>query len=60
MSEDLKSTIEEADVIIIQQVAKVANDGVESIKVLCDDTYVFILLVYHFTELPCSLTMDEP
>ena len=58
--DDLKMTCKEADVTMIQQVAKVANDGVESIKVLCDDTYVFILLVYHFTELQlqCSLTME--
>ena len=54
-------TCAEADVIMIQQVAKVANDGVESIKVFCDDTGVFILVVYHFTELQLqhSLTMES-
>ena len=57
--DDLKMTNEEANVIMIQQVDKVANDGVESIKVLCGDTDVFILLVYHFTELQCSLTMES-
>ena len=59
--DDLKTTSEEADVIMIQQVAKVVNDGVENINVFCDDTYVFILFVYHFAELQlqCSLTMES-
>ena len=59
--DDLKTTNEEADVIMIQQVAKVVNDGVENINVFCDDTYVFILLVYHFAELQlqCSLTKES-
>ena len=63
--DDMKTTNEEADVIMIQQVANVANDGVESIKFLCGDTAVFISLVYHFTELvyhftlQCSLTMES-
>ena len=46
---------------MIQQVVKVASDRVQSITVLCDNTYVFILLVYHFIELQlhCSLTMES-
>ena len=44
---------------MMQQVAKVVNEGVESIKVICGYTYVFILLVYHFTELQCNLTMES-
>ena len=58
--DDLTTTHEEADVIMIQQVAAVANDGARHIKVLSDDTDVFILLVYHFKELnlQCSLTME--
>ena len=52
--DDMKTTHEESDVILIQHVAKVDNDEVESMKVLCDDTDVFILL-----QLQCSLTMKS-
>ena len=58
--DDLRSTHEEADVIIIQQVVSVANGGARHISVLSDDTDVFILLLYHFSQqnLQCSLTME--
>ena len=46
--DDLRTTHEEADVIMVQQVAKVANEGTKSIRVICDDTDVFILLMYFF------------
>ena len=45
--DDLTTTHEKADVIMIQQVAVVANDGAPRIKVLSVDTDEFILLVYH-------------
>ena len=58
--DDLRSTHEEADVIMIHQVVSVANGGARDITVLSDDTDVFILLLYHFSQqnLQCSLTME--
>ena len=56
----LKTAQEEVDVIIIQKVAQAVNDGAKCIHILCDDTDVFITLVYHFIELhlKCCLTME--
>ena len=51
---DLETTHEEADVIILQQVVAAANEGAKCIKVICDDTDVFLLLVHYYQE--CSLT----
>jgi len=58
---DLWTTHEEADVIIVQQVVKIANEGVKSIRVICDDTDVFVLLMYFFYTLglSCMLTMES-
>ena len=42
---DLKTSHEEADIIIIQQVLHAAKNGSKMIKVICDDTDVFILLL---------------
>ena len=57
---DMRTTHEEADIIIVQQVAKLAQSGNTSIKVVCDDTDVLVLLVHfyaqeHFT---CDLAMS--
>ena len=56
---DLKTSHEEADVIMIQQMSENANEDVKSINILCDDTDVFALLVYHYSEvhLRCSVTI---
>ena len=56
---DLRTTHEEADVIIVQQVVKLAEDGVSSMKVICDDTDVFILLIHYYAQehLTCDLIM---
>ena len=58
---ELKTTHEEADVIIIHQVIQIANAGAKSIKVICDDTDVFILLMYAVLshQLSCSVTMES-
>jgi SpoU rRNA methylase family enzyme len=38
---------EEADVIITQQIAKAAQSGVKRIKVVCEDTDVYVLLLFY-------------
>ncbi|KAK2141525.1 hypothetical protein LSH36_1087g00012 [Paralvinella palmiformis] len=56
---DLRIIHEEADVIIVQQVVKLAEDGVSSIKVIRDDTDVFVLLIHYIAQehLTCDLIM---
>ena len=51
---DLETTHEEADVIIPRQVVDAATHGSTCIKVICDDTDVFILLIHYYQQ--CSLT----
>ena len=51
---DLESTHEEADAIIPRQVVDAATQGSNCIKVICDDTDVFILLMHYYQQ--CSLT----
>ena len=51
---DLETTHEEADVIIPRQVVDAATQGSKCIKVICDDTDVFILLIPYYQQ--CSLT----
>ena len=57
---DLKTSHEEADVIIPQQVVSIANQEFNSISVICDDTDVFLLLTYYYTHsnLKCNLLME--
>lgn len=60
---DMKTTHEEADVIIIHQLLQVASDsGITHIKVICDDTDVFILLIHFYIQKDLSLnvTMESP
>lgn len=59
---DLKTTHEEADVIIVQHMVHLASTGLTHIRVVCDDTDVFVLLVhfYHQQNLTCELTMVSP
>ena len=46
---DLKTQHEEADTIIVSQMLSVVEEGYTRIlKVICDDTGVFILFLYHF------------
>ena len=45
---DLKTTHEEADLITVQQMKHLAREGGYSIKVICDDTDVFLLPEHHY------------
>ncbi len=58
---DLKTTHEEADLIIPQQVVALADMGCKTINVICDDTDVFVLLAHYFAEesLTVSLIMES-
>ena len=51
---DLETTHEQADVIIPRQVVDATTQGSTRIKVICDDTDVFILLIHYYQQ--CSLT----
>ena len=51
---ELETTHEEADVIIPRQGVDATTQGSTRIKVICDDTDVFILLVHYYQQ--CSLT----
>ena len=51
---DFETTHEEADVIIPRQVVDAATQESKCIKVICDDTDVFILLIHYNQQ--CSLT----
>ena len=55
----LRTTHEEADVVIIQQVVYLARSGKNSIRVIADDTDIFVLLIhyYKFEQLTCNLVM---
>ena len=48
---DMRTTHEEADVIIIQQLLSITNEGETcTIKVIADDTDVFVLLLYYYNK----------
>ena len=47
---DLKTTHEEVDDIIQQQVVALADMGCKTINVICNDIYVFVLLAHYFAE----------
>ncbi|KAG7154933.1 hypothetical protein Hamer_G025743 [Homarus americanus] len=57
---DMKTLHEEADVNIGRQVLFLASSGVECIKVSCDDTGVFVLLMYYYLpqKLTCKMFME--
>ena len=59
--DDMSTTHEEADVIMVQQAIKLAKSGVKSICVLSDDTDVFVLLIhfYYQENLSCQLVMES-
>ena len=48
--QDLRTAHEEADVIIPQQVIYLSSISASTIKVICDDTDVFVLLVHYYAE----------
>ena len=47
---DLRTTNEEADVVIVQQVVRLAHSDGSRIEVVCDDTDVFVLLLHFYAE----------
>ena len=58
---DLRTTQEEADIIIIQQLFTAVLDGAKVVKVICDDTDVFALLSHHqqLHNLKATILMEE-
>ena len=58
---DLHNTHEEADVMIINQLLVLVNGGVSHIRVICDDTDVFILLTYYYCReaLTCDIIIES-
>lgn len=54
---DLSTTHEEADVIIPQQLVHAVNEGAECIKVVCDDSDVFVLLLHFYYNLKLETTV---
>ena len=43
---DLRTSHEEADLTIIRQLVSVSDSGMTNIRVICEDTDVFVLLVF--------------
>ena len=58
--EDLETTHEEADVTMVHQMVKLAHSGVNNIKVISDDTDVFVLSMHFYSEqnLRCNVIME--
>ena len=56
---DLETFHEEANMIMVQQMAQIAQSGAKSISVISDDTDVFVLLLHFYAELDltCGLRM---
>eukprot|EP00058_Branchiostoma_floridae_P012288 XP_002597776.1 hypothetical protein BRAFLDRAFT_77321 [Branchiostoma floridae] len=57
---DLLICHEEADVIIIHQIAKAAESGIQRLNVVCEDTDVIVVLLHYYTDLQltCRLTKE--
>ena len=57
---DLRTSHEEADAIIPQQVVHIASKGMRHISVVCDDTDEFLLLLQycHHKQLSCGMLME--
>ena len=58
--QDLCTTLENADVIILQQLIYAATQGVDNMTVVCDDKDVFVLILhYHYhKKLTCYMMME--
>ena len=54
---DLRTTHEEADIIIVQQMVHLCSQDIQCVHIISDDTDVFVLLVhfYMLRELTCKL-----
>ena len=59
---DLESPHEEADIVLVQQLLSVANDPDLTLIAECDDTDIFVQLVYFYfdLELKCEVIMESP
>ena len=59
---NLRNIHEEADVMIVNQLVDLAGKGVNNIRVVCDDTDVFILMLYFHCgkNLNCGVIMESP
>ena len=57
---DMRITHEEADTIMVNHVVQLANAGTSSLKVISDDTDVFVLLIHFYQQcrLNCNLIMS--
>ena len=57
---DLKTSQEEADVIIIHQLCELVANNPRCITVMCVDTDVFLLLVHHYAvqQMACTIIME--
>ena len=62
--EDLKTNHEEADVIIVHHLGRIASGASDDsyIKVVCDDTDVFFLLIHFYLEkeMTMNVSMESP
>ena len=60
--EYLKTNYEEADVIIVHQLVRIASEAIDDsyIKVVCNDTDVFVLLIHFYIEkrMTMNVSMD--
>ena len=56
---DLNTTHEEADIIIAQQLVRCASDA-RTVTVICDDTDVFVLLLYHYKRADLDIPVVTP
>ena len=60
--DECATTHEEADVVIVQQMVHiaVAKQGQCVIKIICDDTDVFLLLLphYYYSSLDCTVLIE--
>ena len=59
---DLESNHEEADITLVQQLLSRANDTSARLTAECDDTDIFVELVYFYSvlNLECDLIMESP
>ncbi len=60
--QDMNTTHEEADNIIVQQVLMAVTENCHGVNVISDDTDVFILLLHHYlaNDLELLVTMESP
>ena len=57
--DNIRTTHQEADAIIVHKMVQLASTGVQNIRVICDATNVFVLLLhlYVLEKITCSIVM---